>query len=381
MTKMQSQLSTSGMKDGEAFDCSHCVRLTGRQWLLVAGALLTLVVAAPAVWERIETFQPGGDYRLPYALGDDYWLYRRCCRRACEQSKVLVIGDSVIWGHYVNPDQSLTHCLNELAGGDRFANLGVDGIHPAAMEGLIRYYGQDISQQSVLLHLNPLWMSSPRHDLRTTKEFHFNHADLVPQFTMTIPCYRASLSARIGIAAKREIPFFGWLSHVQAAHFDGLSLSAWTIRHPYGNPFKTTRGPLPDAAAADPPPQASRTHPESSRQETDWVELDDSLQWRFFRRAVGLLRERGNRVFVLVGPFNEHLLDDHSRGVYAEMKEGIEAWLRENDVPSLAPSALDPASYVDASHPHAESYALLARMLMESPAFRSWMPSPRTVER
>jgi hypothetical protein len=381
MAEMHNQPTTSQMRDAAAFDCSHAVRLTGREWLVVAAVLLALVIAAPAIWEHFEMFTPDNDHRLPYQLSDDYWLYHRYCRRACEQGKVLIIGDSVIWGHYVRPGQSLTHCLNEISGGDRFANLGVDGIHPVAMEGLIRYYGRDISRQTVLLHLNPLWMSSARHDLQTPKEFHFNHPDLVPQFTVTIPCYRASLAARLGIVARRTIPFCGWLSHVRAVHFQGMSLSAWTIQHPYGNPITAMQSQLPGSASPESSSQTSQARQDVVPQEMEWVGLDSSLQWRFFRRAVALLRQRDNRVFVLVGPFNEHLLTERSRATYAKMKDGIEAWLRENDIPYLIPPALGSESYVDASHPQAEGYALLARTLMESSTFISWLPSPGTAGR
>ncbi|RPJ25468.1 MAG: hypothetical protein EHM35_15520, partial [Planctomycetaceae bacterium] len=177
------------MDEIAAFDCSHYVRLSGRQWLIVTVALLALIGLGPRIWEHIEGFNPGGDYRVPYELSNDYWLYSRHCSHMCEQGKILVIGDSVVWGHYVEPDRTLSHYLNELSGGDKFANLGADGTHPAALQGLLRYYGVDIHGRTVLLHLNPLWMSSAKHDLQTTKEFRFNHAELVPQFTPRIPCY------------------------------------------------------------------------------------------------------------------------------------------------------------------------------------------------
>ena len=104
-----------------------------------------------------------------------------------------------------------------------------------------------------------------------------------------------------------------------------------------------------------------------------WVDLEGSLQWRFFRRAVRLLQERGNNVFVLVGPFNEHMLTDQNKVIYNKLKDGIEAWMQENRIPYLIPSALPPECYVDASHPPAHGYALLAKTLMESPSFKTFM--------
>jgi len=356
-----------------AFDCSHYVRLSGRQWLIVAAALLVFIAFAPLVWERIEGFNPGGDYRVPYELSNDYWLYHRHCRLACEQGKILVVGDSVVWGHYVEPDQTLSHYLNELSGSDAFVNLGADGTHPAALQGLLKYYGSDIAGRTVLLHLNPLWMSSSKHDLQTTKEFRFNHPDLVPQFTPKIPCYKAPLSTRIRIAIHREMPFANWTSHMRAAYFQNLDLAAWTIEHPYDCPVTAMTQKLPEPRAPERPPQTTSASKEPKKQDMAWVDLESSLQWHFFRQAVQRLQERGNNVFVLVGPFNEHMLTDQNKVTYGKLKEGVEAWLQANRIPYLMPAALPPECYIDASHPPAEGYALLAKSLMDSPSFKTVM--------
>ncbi len=55
----------------------------------------------------------------------------------------------------------------------------MDGFHPAALGGLLRYYGRDISGKNVIIQFNPLWMTSAKHDLQIQKEFHFNHPKLV----------------------------------------------------------------------------------------------------------------------------------------------------------------------------------------------------------
>ena len=38
---------------------------------------VVFVVGAPILWERYEPLQPGPDYRMPYDLSNDYWLYDR----------------------------------------------------------------------------------------------------------------------------------------------------------------------------------------------------------------------------------------------------------------------------------------------------------------
>ena len=91
---------------------------------------------------------------------------------------------------------------------------------------------------------------------------------------------------------------------------------------------------------------------------------------RFSARSRRLQR-RGNRVFVLVGPFNEHMLTPASRERYQKVKVTITAWAQgQRKVAYLAPEVLPTELYGDASHPLAEGHALLARQLWDDPAFR-----------
>ncbi|MCX6904901.1 MAG: hypothetical protein NTW03_15765, partial [Verrucomicrobia bacterium] len=120
-----------------------------------------------------------GEDRTPrdrprYELSKDYSLYGRWLRQVTDRNHVIVIGDSVVWGEYVLPDGTWPHFLNREAGAqDRFINAGVNGLFPLALEGLVRYYGQSVRRQKVILHCNLLWMSSPKADLSTTKEESF----------------------------------------------------------------------------------------------------------------------------------------------------------------------------------------------------------------
>jgi len=369
------------------FECSHVVRLSGRQWFFVAVVLLAVVGLAPTAWNRFEGFQPGSDYRMPYELSSDYWLWRRHCGQACKQNKVLVIGDSVVWGHYVPPNETLAHYLNEFAGagptrsgaGGRFANLGLDGTHPAALAGLLRYYGAGLSGRTVVLHFNPLWLSSTKHDLQTDKEFRFNHAELVSQFAVKIPCYKASTAQRLRIVARRELPFADWVLHLRAVYYQGKDLQTWTLEHPYDCPLAQLTHGLPEPGGVPEPSGGTWVDKGAKKQSLSWVTLDSSLQWQFFRQAIDLLRQRGNQVFVLVGPFNEHMLSDPAAplrvgsdaAAYNQIKAQAAAWLLRNNVPYFVPDPLPAEHYVDASHPVGEGYALLAKELLKQPAFQS----------
>jgi hypothetical protein len=376
------------------------VRLSGRQWLFVAVVLLAVVGWGPTVWNRFESFQPGGDYRLPYELSSDYWLWRRYCGQACAQNKILVVGDSVIWGHYVPPNETLTHYLNEFSeagatssaahvsrassprfeGGTpstqsdvegRFANLGLDGTHPAALAGLLQHYGAGLSGRTVVLQFNPLWLSSVKHDLQTDKEFHFNHTELVSQFAVKIPCYKASTMQRLQIVARRDLPFANWVAHLRAVHYQGQAPQTWTLEHPYDCPLAQLTGGLPQPGGVPEPSGGTWVEKGAKKQSLSWVTLDSSLQWRFFRQAVERLRQRGNKVFVLVGPFNEHMLGDADEATYTAIKTQVAAWFQQNNVPCFVPELLPAADYVDASHPIGQGYALLAKELWQQPAFQA----------
>ena len=356
---------------------SNEVRLSPREWV-VAGAIIAAILALlPVVWALREPGAFGPDYRIPYRLSNDYWLYSRYCRAAARRGGVVVVGDSVVWGHYVAAEQTLSHHLGALARDVRFANLGVDGIHPAALAGLVEHYGRAIRGTKVILHCNLLWMSSKRHDLRGSKEFAFNHPRLVPQFFPRIPCYGEGFEGRLAAVVGRTLPFMSWAEHLRIAYFDGNSVQAWSLDHPYENPLRALGRALPGPGASPVPNPQSWTARGLRRFNARWVALDQSLQWRFFRQTVDILQRRGNRVFVVVGPFNEHMLTDSSRGIYRERKGQVEHWLRERGIPCFVPAPLPTDLYADASHPLADGYALLARWLLADQAFRRFLAQNR----
>ena len=56
------------------------------------------------------------------------------------------------------------------------------------------------------------------------------------------------------------------------------------------------------------------------------------MQWRFFKSAVARLRARGNRVVVLVGPFNTHLLTPAGRAGHGSLRANVLRWLAAEGV-------------------------------------------------
>jgi hypothetical protein len=371
------------------------MRLDWRQWLAVFAIVVTCAVALPRLWKKVEPYPTGGDYRIPYALSTDYWLYERRLGQLTDPHQVPVLGDSVVWGEYVRPDGTLSHFLNANvptgapAGGVRFVNCGVNGMFPLALEGLLRDYGAALHDRKVILQCNLLWMSSPRADLSDDKEQTFNHARLVPQFSVCIPCYRADAHERISAVLERHVGYFAWTNHLQDAYYDQRSLPQWTLeedpRHPrhYPNAYRNPAAPLAKGIPVEPENDpdrgpASRRHKPwnvggAEPVEFEWVDLDKSLQWQAFQRLVQLLKERGNDVLVVLGPFNEHMVAESQRPQYRATRDRAAAWLRQSGVTLVVPEVLPSEMYADASHPLTQGYALLAQRIAGEEAFRRWV--------
>lgn len=345
---------------------SNAIRLSVWDWLIVAVTIAVLTIGLPAMWQGLEDFSLSADCRIPYDNSEDYWLFKQFSRSVCNKNKTLVIGDSVIWGHYVDKDQTLSHYLNNLAGYDRFINLGLDGSHPMALLGLIKSYGRAIKGENILLHMNLLWLSSQEADLQTEKEFPFNHPRLVPQFRPRIPCYRESASTRIGIILERHSPILQLIRHIQIQNFDNTNLPLWTVEHPYSNPLgRISIRPVGLTEEKD-VESRSRIAKGELLQSLPWVEFETSLQWWAFQRLLQLLESRGNTVFVAVGPLNEHVLSLDSIQKYRHILEKAESRLKEMDIPYSQLPLLPKDLYADTSHPLPQGYKILAEHIWDN---------------
>jgi hypothetical protein len=354
----------------DAIAFSNSIRLSGWQWLAVVLFAIVIILLAPRLWQLAEEFPFEDDYRIPFDLKEDYWLYERFAGLAVEQSDALVIGDSVVWGVFVKRDETLSFYLSERTG-KKVSNLGLIGAHPLALSGLVRHYAGSVRDKPVLLQCNPLWLTSKAQDLQDKDEPRdLFHERLLPQFWPAIPRNQAEISDRLGIVAEQHSTFRGWTRHLQQAYYDQKDIPSWTLKHPYENPLAPLGNDLPgsdNTLRQQPIPWFKR---DKTLQDFDWIDLDTSLQWQAFQRTVDILQKRGNRVFVLVGPFNEHMLTPASRERYQKVKVTISAWLKANDVPHLIPDALPSALYGDASHPLAAGYEKLARQVAEVSAYR-----------
>ena len=78
------------------------MRLNARQWLAVLAIVAAFVFTVPRLWGSLEIFDTGPDYRIPYQLSKDYWLYERWLSKLSDPQQIAVIGDSVVWGEYLS---------------------------------------------------------------------------------------------------------------------------------------------------------------------------------------------------------------------------------------------------------------------------------------
>ena len=395
MTEQQpSDVTLAVPTDDELGLCAF--RLSMRQWCIVAVIAVLFAACISSIWKRLERFDRGPDYRVPYALSNDYWLYEWHQEKAlASPTPVFVIGDSVIWGEFVQPDGTLSHFLNretlnrKTGGKPTFVNAGVNGLFPLALEGLIRYHSDSLRGGRVLLHCNLLWMSSPEVDMSVDKERTFNHVDLIPQFRPRIPCYRGDLNQRLGIVVHRKLPVFGWVKHLQQCYFGRQNIPAWTLqddgRYPPSYP-NACRNPLSQVVMRVPaePKNDPDRGPASARhrawfdrglvkQRFDWVAPDESLQWAAYQRLAADLLSRDNDVLMVVGPFNDHMIDETSIAGFREWQQTVRDWCHQHAVPCVEPAVLDSSLYGDASHPLTEGYDDLARKITNDDTFLKWL--------
>jgi len=348
-------------------------RVGFRGMLVVLAVVLAVWWLVPRVAERLERATFATNYRTPASFSQDYWQYRRFARQAAAANEILVVGDSVVWGEYVDAGQTLADHLTQISDGRAvFRNGGLNGLHPLAMQGLCHHYLGSPLPRRILLHFNPLWLTSPERDLQVSESLSFNHPDLVPQFLPRIPAYGAGLADRLSVTVERTWPWRQWVRHYRLRNLEGQDLQRWSLEHPCEWPQppsdtqlsfeKTRQKPLPWTQRGIRP------------QDYPWVQLDSSLQWQAFRDLVGWLRDRNVETLVVVGPFNSHLLTPTAREGHERHVRAIENWLRAQPGLHVVNATLLPSEqYADASHPLGEGYAMLATELAKDGAFRAFL--------
>jgi len=330
----------------------------------VAVVLALTLVALPYCWMRFRSVEIEKKFRMAEAFRDDYCGYRMAAKAACQKYPAVFLGDSVVWGMYVDNENTLPELVNARLGRDEIANLAVDGLHPIAMETLIRDSGGDIRGETVYLYWNPLWMNTPLYDLSGKDEFSINHPRLLPQFDPSCRSYRAGLSDRVPAFLEQKVFFPAWMRHLRAAYcrnMDVKKIIAW------GDP-KDQRRLLArpyNPAECRPLVNGKITWEQNGikKQNWPWVEASQSRQYAAFRRVIKLLQKRGNKVTVVLGTVNPHMQTPGSLERYHKLRAEVKADLTKAGVALIDLPELESKEYADASHPLAAGYRKLAEFM------------------
>jgi hypothetical protein len=351
----------SGDLPGRPALSANALQLSPREWIATVAGFLLLLGAYSAIRSRVAAPDVPPDYRIPYSLSERYDLYERYCALAASKSRTLLVGDSFIWGQYADREGTLAHYLNVPAGGEQFANLGLDGMHPVALSALMRYHAPGITGREVILHCNLLWFST-RETGWTEDDLFRNHPNLRPRFSPTASLHEERILHFLNWAAMDSPAWKQALMCCQSILPERLDLLGWTLEHPYDNPFALVSLPLPPPEKRPPRPGLPGQKPQEASKRR-WEDLDRSIMWGEFQQTVATLRERGNRVTVLVGPTDEGELTPESRAACARLKSKMEAWCRAQGIRCIVPDPLPGGQFADFCHPTEAGYAELALRL------------------
>lgn len=332
--------------------------------IYVSATIIITAVAMPLLFPLTGDQVFTSDYRLPYYLGEDYFLYKKYAGSVATYNTIPVIGDSVIWGHYTSDRDTLTAHLNREQNRMEFSNMGIDGIHPAVMYGLVEHYCKSLRNKKVIAGINLLWMSSARHDLTGAKNSEINHRMLLPQFNEVIPAYSPTLEERLSFVIKRGTPLLLWGDHIRLARFRGKNLYRWIMDNPAESPVAFLH---PEKKAYELP--AAMDSSKFPVQDVRWVTTDKSLQWKYTLKTLRLLRERGNRVLAVVTPFNRYMLTEGSAHQHELIVSEIRESLLLDGITVVIPETPRREEFADSSHPNGEGYRTIAKDLLNNSEF------------
>lgn len=358
---------------------SNSVILTGKEWLLVIGILVVICLVAYNGFSRWEKLPIEADFRSTCweERMSDYYAYSEWANYARNHYKILLIGDSVIWGQEVPNNETVSHFINQQLGREEVANLGIDGLTLTSLDGILANYGSAFHDTNAIVELNPLWVSSPKRDLRG--DWHFHHPRLVPQFDHRIKYYK-DFNERLGYVIEHHLKVPPFVRHLMVNYYDNKSVASWLLENPYRNPLTaiTFQGPPmmreKQGLGTD---WASRIKkPEDFKPLDDpFVKLDESIQFEHFIKALDKLKKHNVNCIVLLGPYNSYNLTPESKQLLFSTMNDIKKVLDQRGVPyfdsthDLIPSEF----YGDQCHALAGGHALLAEAFAKDPMVQKWL--------
>ena len=366
-----------------------------RVWLWIIVVVVLANILLPILWNNFEKRPSIENSRQPYHLSKDYWHYEKMLEDSISQSSkipVTIIGDSVVWGEYVDRDSTLTAYLNERSNVQntyKFLNAGINGLYPVVLKELIENYYPHNKRLPVILHYNFLWISNPEADLQDPKERTLNHSNLLPQFFHDIPPYKAPFEKRLKITVSLHIPSNRLAKHIQISYVDNKSIPNWTMDMGptwppnYPNSSKNISGQFDFQNLSEHENDPSRgkhssRHKSWNRkgmqvQQDRWIDPTSSIQWPALLKLTKLLQEKNLSVFVIIGPLNKHMMDERSQNKCSHYEGLARIWLKEQGISHVVLPTLPSELYADSSHPLSGGYNKMAEILLLSDEFSKWL--------
>ncbi len=355
---------------------SNAMILSVKEWIITI--LLFAVISATIYygWNSWEEYAPGPDHRETCwaEKQSDYWAYNRWLKYVRQHYKVLLIGDSVIWGQEVRNDETISHYINEFHGEDIVANCGNDGLFMAGINGIVNHYGGNLDNANIILQLSPLWISSLRRDLRGAKKFRYHHPRLIPQFSSRITYYH-DLNTRLGYQFEHYFKLFPFVRHLMANYYDNKSISSWINDNPYRNPFTAITFQAAPVMAESQGKGISWISKGIKLSDASFVIPSESIQWECFVNALKKLQAMNSRVFVLIGPYNHYM---HTPGSQRRLFSTINILKKNLDdmkIPYFDTLRIEIPSdtFADSCHLLKEGHIMLAEELTNDAGFRKWL--------
>jgi hypothetical protein len=78
-------------------------------------------------------------------------------------------------------------------------------------------------------------------------------------------------------------------------------------------------------------------------------------------------------LLVVVGPLNEHMMNDSTREKHHGFRTAVADWLSAEEICFVVPEVLPSDDFADASHPLTEGYGRLAKRLATNSVFKTWL--------
>ncbi len=397
MTELQPQPHSEAKANSVSsadFHGANTQRLSGRGWGIALLVMVLMWTLVPKLYTPNLNLEHARQFRIPFSLSEDYSIYRSYAEQTDAAAgeniiNCVMLGDSVVWGEYVAKTDTWSAELTRIWNASKSENdpaqpsiqiwnFGLNGAHPTALRGLIRHHGKWDSRTALILHFNPLWITSPERDLSTFKPAPFNHPALAPQFRDRPKVYKENFGERLRVAIGQRAGFLLWAQGMRIRHLNGYDWGGWVMENPDALPWdpefvKKTDEMWRDQGIREGVEAVSWEDQGIPRQSLEWVALEESYQWSQFLKLLDELQDQERRTLVILGPLNPWIMKEADLQQYNKILDQVEITLTEKSISCWRPDSIASELYADTSHPLAKGYTQLAEQALSSETWKNWI--------